>query len=48
MAIELHVEKINTYSNTRRIVDEGERALATPEHQTELALGWLFDEGVLE
>ena len=63
MSIEFRVEKINTHSNTRQMVDEAIAIetpvnlflndeyvitlLATPKFQTELALGWLFDEGVL-
>jgi len=64
MSIEFCVEKINTYSNTRKMVDEAVAIeapvnifindeyvitlLSTPEFKKELALGWLYDEGVLE
>ncbi|MCK5627785.1 formate dehydrogenase accessory sulfurtransferase FdhD, partial [Candidatus Bathyarchaeota archaeon] len=64
MSIDFCVEKINTYSNTRKMVDEAVAIeapvnifindeyvitlLSTPEFKKELALGWLYDEGVLE
>jgi len=64
MSIEYRVEKINTRSNTRRMVNEAIAIetpvnlflndeyvitlLATPDLQKELALGWFFDEGVLD
>lgn len=64
MSVTVCVEKINTRSNTRKIVDESVAMeapvnifvndqyvitlLATPQFQKELALGWLFDEGVLQ
>jgi len=64
MSINFCVEKINTRSNTRQMVDEEVAIeapvnlfindeyvitlLATPELRKELALGWLFTEGVLQ
>jgi FdhD protein len=64
MSINFCVEKINTRSKTRQMVDEEVAIetpanifvndeyvitlLATPELRKELALGWLFTEGVLE
>ncbi|MEE8570967.1 MAG: formate dehydrogenase accessory sulfurtransferase FdhD [Candidatus Bathyarchaeia archaeon] len=64
MSIDFCVEKINTYSNTRKMVDEAVAIeapvnifindeyvitlLSTPKFKKELAIGWLYDEGVLE
>ena len=64
MSINFCVEKINTRSKTRQMVDEEVAIetpvnlfvndeylitlLATPEFRKELALGWLFTEGVLQ
>ncbi|MCW4037615.1 MAG: formate dehydrogenase accessory sulfurtransferase FdhD [Candidatus Bathyarchaeota archaeon] len=64
MSTNFCVEKINTRSNTRQMVDEEVAIetpvnlfindeyvitlLATPELRKELALGWLFTEGVLQ
>ncbi len=64
MSVIACVERINTRSNSRELVEEDVALeipinifvnnhyvitlLATPELQEELALGWLFDEGVLQ